>query len=213
MPGSENPRAIFTKYSIWIDIAIKCRPSNPELGTELAHPGFFFPHSGLSETDLCFCQTEFSSSCTAASPGGFKTSLCALAYELSFKFSQGGEYAEYEFSARRGRINIGAFPGKHFESDTPFRKIVDRIDQVAQITAEPVELPDHKGITLPERLHTCVKARSLIPFSGRLIFIDMLWRNAGTDKGISLQVNNLGAIGFGNADISYQHMCFTNLRL
>jgi hypothetical protein len=149
----------------------------------------------LGEADLCFCEAEYPSSCAAAGTGGFKTRLCALAYELSFKFSQGGEYAEYEFSASRGGINIGAFPGKHFESDTPLRKIVDRIDQVAQITAEPVELPDHKNITLPERLHTCVKARSLITFSGRLIFIDMIWRNAGTDKGISLQVNNLGAIG------------------
>src|SRR5689334_3678324 len=47
------------------------------------------------------------------------------------------------------------------------------VDQVAQVMAEPVELPRHQCIALPQRLEARLQTRPIIALAGRLVFVEV----------------------------------------
>lgn len=51
---------------------------------------------------------------------------------------------------------------QHLEADATLRKIADSVDEVAQIVAEPINLPDHEGVVAAQRVQTGIQTWSLI---------------------------------------------------
>jgi hypothetical protein len=72
-------------------------------------------------------------------------------------------------------------------------QIIDEIDQVAQVAAEPVELSRHQRVALPQRLEARLQARPIIALAGSLILIEVSRFDAGGEQRIALQVECLAA--------------------
>lgn len=58
--------------------------------------------------------------------------------------TRAGEDAEHQLARCRCGVDGGAGAGQHRQPDTAPRQIVDRVDQMAQVAAETVELPHHQ---------------------------------------------------------------------
>jgi hypothetical protein len=53
------------------------------------------------------------------------------------------ENAERQTSIGSRRINLRARPGQHLQPNAAGAQVFDRVDQVAQVAAEPIEFPQH----------------------------------------------------------------------
>jgi hypothetical protein len=73
--------------------------------------------------------------------------------------------------------------------------MMDEIDQMAQVAAEPVELPRHQRVALPQRLEACFQTRPIVALAGRLILVEVSRFDAGREQRIALQIERLAAIG------------------
>ena len=82
---------------------------------------------------------------------------------------------------------------------------MDKIDQVAQVAAEPVEFPRHQRVALPQRLEAYFKTRPIVPLAGCLVLIEMSRFDAGGEQRIALQIERLAAVGLGDTHIADQH--------
>jgi len=52
----------------------------------------------------------------------------------------------------RRRVDLRAGAGQRLQADAPRTQVLDRVDQVAQVTAEPVRLPKHERVAGLDRL-------------------------------------------------------------
>src|ERR1019366_376639 len=67
---------------------------------------------------------------------------------------QSREDPEHRLTGGGRGIDRGALAGQHPEANAPLRQIVDHVDQVAEVTAESVELPHNQSVTRSKRLET-----------------------------------------------------------
>ena len=70
-------------------------------------------------------------------------------------------------------------------------EVVHQVDQVAQIAAEPVELPDHQGVALSQGFDAGEQPGSVIASAGSKILIQVSISDAGRDQGFALEVEHL----------------------
>jgi hypothetical protein len=75
-----------------------------------------------------------------------------LGDQLAFKLGQRGEDPEHELPRWRGRVDRGALPREHLESDSAYGEVVDGVDEMVEVAAEPIELPHDQRPAIPERL-------------------------------------------------------------
>lgn len=81
-------------------------------------------------------------------PRRFQTGAGTLDDQFPLELGEAGEDREDKSAVGSGGVDRRAFAGKHLEADATLGKIADRVDEVAQIAAEPVELPyDQRVIT------------------------------------------------------------------
>ena len=73
---------------------------------------------------------------------------------------------------------------------------MDGVDQVVQVSAEPVELPDHERVAVAKRFQALGQARAVIAPPGRPVFVEALILDAGRQEGVSLRVGGLAAVRF-----------------
>ncbi len=78
-------------------------------------------------------------SCRKPSPG-------ALGNQLALKLGESGEDAEREAPVGGGRVDLRTGPSQHLQADISGAQILDRIDQMTQVAAEPVEFPEHQRV-------------------------------------------------------------------
>ena len=82
---------------------------------------------------------------------------------------------------------------------------MDKIDQVAQVAAEPVEFSRHQRVALPQRLEARLQTRPIVALAGRLVLVEVSWFDAGGEQRIALQIERLAAVGLGDAHVADQH--------
>ncbi len=162
-------------------------------------------HRRLGQANLRFGQDELPPSLTAAGSGRCQSGQSTLADQLPFKFRQGGENPKHQAAVRRRRVDVGPLSGQDFEADIVLGQALSRIDQMLQIAPQPVELPDHKGVPLPQRLEASGKGRTVVFLAGCLVVVDMVGIDASRHQGIALQVEYLAAVSFGDAGVSHEH--------
>jgi len=83
---------------------------------------------------------------------------------------------------------------------------MDEVDQVPQIAPDPVKLPGHEGVALPQAFQARVQARPVIAFAGGVIFIEMVGQNPPADQGIPLQVQHLAVAVRRDAHVADKHV-------
>ena len=76
------------------------------------------------------------------------------------------------------------------------------IDEVAQITPEAIQLPDHEGIAWLEGLKTGEESRAILPLAAGTIRVDALRCDPRGGEGIELQIQGLDFFALGDARIA-----------
>jgi hypothetical protein len=59
---------------------------------------------------------------------------------------------ENQLTARKCGVDAGAAPGQHLEANATYREVMNRVDQITQIAAKPVQLPSETDRGRKERL-------------------------------------------------------------
>jgi len=85
-----------------------------------------------------------------AGAGGGQAGDGAFGDEFSFELGQGSEDAEDQVPGGGGGVDGRTLAGEYFQPDTAGRQVMDGVDQVVQVPAEPVEFPHNQPITLPQ---------------------------------------------------------------
>ena len=118
-----------------------------------------------------------------------------LGDELALELRQRREDSEHQTSVRGGGTDLGARAGEHSKAHAALGQLVHGADQVFQITPQSVELPHHERVARLQRLQAGVEARAVIVASGGAVFVDALRGDAGVEKRVALQVQELAPIG------------------
>src|SRR5271167_1901655 len=69
---------------------------------------------------------------------------------LAGEFRQRGEYPEHQ-PAAGGGVDVGSLACQHAEADFAFHQLMDRVDEVAEVAPEAIELPDDQRVILAHR--------------------------------------------------------------
>src|SRR3954452_21427291 len=157
-----------------------CR-SNQSLG-----PSEKVGHRHLGEAHLCLAQAERPATLTASGSRCLEASHGALPDQLALELGQGREDAEDQPAAGGGGVDLGALTSQDAQADAGVAEILPRIDEMSQVTAEPVELPDHEDIALTQRLEACGKPWPVVTLSRGVILIDVVWLHGGFDQRVPL---------------------------
>jgi hypothetical protein len=81
--------------------------------------------------------------CASTRSGGGKTGLGALANDITFKFSQGGEKIEHQAPLRRGRVN---WVIQTLDTNILLQQQVDGLNQMLERTPQSIQLPNHHDV-------------------------------------------------------------------
>jgi len=65
------------------------------------------------------------------------------------------------------------------------------VDQVVQVAAETIELPDDERVPVAEGLEACCESWPVVFISRRVILVQLLRVNAGLEECIALRVSSL----------------------
>ena len=102
----------------------------------------------------------------AARPGGGQAGLGALDDQLALELGERGEDAEDQLAGGGRRVDRRALAGQDLEPDAALGELVDQVDEVAQVAAEPVELPGDQDIALAQRLEAGGEPGPVVALAG-----------------------------------------------
>ena len=121
------------------------------------------------------------------------------------ELGESDENAEGEPPVGCRRVDLRTSPGQHLQANAPGAQILDRVDQVTQVAAEPIELLEHQGVAGLNRLLARDEAPPVITAARRKVFINAREIDAGRQHGVSLRDQSLGPVRFGHPRIADQH--------
>src|SRR5208282_1080947 len=99
-----------------------------------------------------FTSTASTNAHPSACARGGQTGHSALCDKFPFELGKRRENAKRQAPVGGRRIDLCACPGQHLQSDAAGAQIFDRVNQMAQITAESVEFPQHERVAGLDRL-------------------------------------------------------------
>lgn len=172
-------------------MSVEGLPADAEFFAEFADVGFLVPHGGHGQADLGRSHFERASAVSPSSACCGEARDGAFGDECSFEFGEGGEDAEDaedEFPGCSCGVDCCALTGEDFQTDTPLGEVVDGVDEVAQIAAETVELPDQEGVVLSECFQAGGQVRPIILFTRSMVFVELLGFDSGGQERVPLQV-------------------------
>jgi hypothetical protein len=128
-----------------------------QFGAEVADFCVGLAHGGQGEPEFGRGHLVGASAVAAAGAGGGEAGEGAFGDQFAFELGEGGEDPEDELSGGGGGVDGGAPAGKDFQADAAFGEVVNDVDQVAQVPAEPVRFPDDQGgeIAVSASSRTC----------------------------------------------------------
>jgi len=92
---------------------------------------------------LFLIKLGFAASRSAAGPGCCSSSCGTLLDEVAVGLAQGGEEVGQRFARAGGRVDVVIEAAK---ADPSTAELLDRPDQMAKASTQPVESPHHEGI-------------------------------------------------------------------
>ena len=127
-------------------------------------------------------------------PRGREPGQGAFADQLPLELGQRREDAEHEAPCGGGGVDLRALPGEHPQAHAAGRQVLHGVDQVGEIAAEAVELPDDEHVARPERAQAAVESRAVVADAGGEVVVDVDRVDAIGPQGVALQVQRLGAV-------------------
>ena len=127
-------------------MAVKRLACDPELGAQFTDLGAGLAHRGLRESQFGRGHLERAPAVVAAGPRRGQAGLRALDDQRVLELGQRGENTEYETTIGSGGVELRALAGQDLQADFTPGQVMDEIDQMAQVAAEPVELPRHQRV-------------------------------------------------------------------
>src|SRR5208337_5092685 len=121
------------------------------------------------------------------------------------ELGQRSEDGEHKTAVGGRGVQLRALAGEDLQADTAACQVVDEIDQVVQVAAEPIQLPGYQRVALAQRLEARLQARSAVALARRVVFVEAPRLDAGGEQRVALQVQRLTAIGLRDAHIADQH--------
>jgi hypothetical protein len=109
------------------------------------------------------------------------------------------------FPAGGGGVDRRALAGENLQPDAASGQIVDCVDEVVQVAAEPVELPDDERVAIAERLQACGETGAVIGAARGVVVVEVRGVDAGREQSVALEFDGLGSVGFGNAHVPDEH--------
>ena len=94
----------------------------------------------------------------------------SLRNQFPFELGQRGEDPEHKLPRCSRGVDGGTLPGEDFQSDTSGSEVVNGVDQVVQVAAQPVEFPHDERVPIPERLQARCEPRSVVFVSYPMLF-------------------------------------------
>jgi hypothetical protein len=104
-------------------------------------------------------------------PGRLQARLSALADEGGLVLRHKGKHPEHQLALRGGGVDDPV--GQRLDPDPARVQSSDDVDQVAQVAAEPVDLPDDQGVAGAQVGQACVPLRPVGPGAGRGVGVDL----------------------------------------
>lgn len=77
-------------------------------------------------------------------------------------------------------------PAQDLQSDPALGQLVDEIDQMAQVAAEPIELPGDQHVALTQGLEAGGEAGPVVALAGGVIFVEVLGCHLSGEQRIQL---------------------------
>ena len=77
---------------------------------------------------------------------------------------------------------------------------------MAQVATETIELPDHQGVALAQGFGAGEQAEPVVAASGGKVLVKAPIRHAGSEQGVALQVEHLGAVSLGHPHVAEEHV-------
>ena len=152
---------------------------NAEFGAEVADFGVGLAHGRHGEPEFRGGHFVGASAVAAAGAGGGEACEGAFRDEFAFEFCEGGEDSENELSGGGGGVDGRALAGEHLEPDAAFGEVVDDVDEVAEVPAEPVEFPYDQGVFVAEGFEAGGQLGPVVLVSGGPIFVEGVRADAG----------------------------------
>jgi len=129
-----------------------------------------------------------------AGTGSGKSGNGTLTDQLTLELGQGGEDAEGKPPVRRRGVDLRAGAGQHLQPNTACAQILDRVDQVTQVAAQSVKLPEHQRVARLDRLQAGGQAGTGVVATGCQILVNASGVDASGQQGITLWRQRLGAV-------------------
>ena len=181
---------------------VKRLPRDSELFAERADARVALAHTRHRDPQLRSGHLPLAPADAPARAGGGEAGARALGDELALELRERGEDAEDELAGGRRRVDRRALAGEYAQSDSAGGEVMHRVDQVAEIASEPIELPHHERVAFAKRLQARGEAWPLVLRSGSRVAVDVPLGDAGGDQGVALQVEHLRAVGFRDAHVA-----------
>ena len=134
-------------------------------------------HRGLGQPHLRLRQRERPAAPAPASPGSLEPGPGAFPDQLLLELGQRREDAEHEAAGRGRGVDLRPLAGEHPQAHLAGRQVLHGVDQMGEVAAKAVELPDDEQVVVPERSQAAYGV------------------DAGRPQGVALQVQRLGAVG------------------
>jgi hypothetical protein len=198
----QHPLPALPQFAVRPDVAIERCAGGAQFGAEFADTGLLIAHRRLRQAHLRFREGEFPAALASPGAGGGESRFGALPDEFAFELRQRRENPEDELAAGRGGVDVCPLTGEHFETDPPVGEVLRGIDEVAEVPAEPVELPDEQDVPLSQGFEAGQQPRPVVALAGCLVVVEVFRPHARCDEGIFLEVEYLAAVGLGDAGVA-----------
>ena len=190
--------------AIAVDVHVQRRRGDPEPTREVLRVGLARSHGAHRHSKHGAIHLARPSALATSRPGRRKASAGAFDDEFALELRQRREDPEHQTPVRSGGVDLGAGAREYAKTHAAGAQLVHGAHQVLQIASEPVELPHDERVSRLQRLEAGVEARAVILASGGAVFVDALRGDAGVEKRVALQVQELAPIGLGDPRIADQ---------
>ena len=202
---AEQLPAVGPELAHGIDMAIERLAGDPQFGAQLAHFRLRLPHRRHGQAQLGGCHLIGPAAVPPPGAGGGHARLGPLDDQLPLELGQGGEDAENQLAAGGCSVDARPVAAQDLETDAAISQVVHGVDEVPQVAAQPVELPDDQRVALAQRLQAGRQSGPVISLSGRGVFVEVPGIDAGGQQGISLEVGHLAAVRLAYPHVTNQH--------
>lgn len=92
------------------------------------------------------------------------------------------EDPEDELSGCGRGVDRCALAGEHLVADVAVGEVVHRIDQVAQVSAKPVKLPDYERVAPAQRFQAGRQVWAVVLLAGGMVLVEVVWAGPATSS-------------------------------